>query len=178
MTTVGERIKAVRKSDRVNLTLEKFGERLGVGKTAISSIETGARNLTTQMATAICREFGVNEEWLREGVGEMFAPAPVTEMDALAEQYHMTKNERILVEKILELTPEQRAMVIDFIKRAVSAMNQEDEDPDEVPDQKETSAGSDPDIDAEVEAYRRELELEKRAAERSDQSATGSESAG
>ena len=46
--TQGERIKEIRKS--LDMTLEKFGEKLGVGKTAISNIEKGNRNLTEQMA--------------------------------------------------------------------------------------------------------------------------------
>lgn len=66
----GERIKELRKA--LNLTLEKFGERLGVGKTAISKLEKGERNLTDQMCKSICREFNVNEAWLRDGEGEMF----------------------------------------------------------------------------------------------------------
>lgn len=68
--TQGERIKKIRK--HLDLTMEKFGERLGVGKTAISNIENNNRNLTDQMAVSICREFDVNETWLRTGEGEMF----------------------------------------------------------------------------------------------------------
>lgn len=68
--TQNERVKEARKS--LNLTMEKFGERLGVGKTAISGIETGRRNLTDQMAKAICREFHVDYIWLTTGEGEMF----------------------------------------------------------------------------------------------------------
>lgn len=73
--TQGERVKSVRKS--CNLTLEKFGERLGVTKTAISYVESDKRNLTEQMLKAICREFSVNEDWLRTGSGgseNMFIP--------------------------------------------------------------------------------------------------------
>lgn len=66
----GKRVKILRKS--LNLTLEKFGERVGVTKVAISNIENGNRSLTDQMRTSICREFGVREEWLRDGTGEMF----------------------------------------------------------------------------------------------------------
>ena len=66
----GERIKEIRKY--LDLTMEKFGERLGVGKTAISKLENNERNLTDQMAVSICREFDVNETWLRTGEGEMF----------------------------------------------------------------------------------------------------------
>lgn len=68
--THGERVKEIRK--HLDLTLEKFGEKLGVGKTAISNIENGNRNLTEQMIKAIGREFDVNEYWLRTGEGEMF----------------------------------------------------------------------------------------------------------
>lgn len=72
--TQGERIKELRKA--LDLTLEKFGERLGVGKTAISKLEKGERNLTDQMCKSICREFNVNEEWLRDGTGDMEAIKP------------------------------------------------------------------------------------------------------
>lgn len=66
----GNRVRELRKT--IGLTLEKFGEPLGVGKTAISNIENGNRNLTDQMIISICREYNVNEEWLRTGEGEMF----------------------------------------------------------------------------------------------------------
>lgn len=68
--TQGERIKEVRNS--LGLTLEKFGDRLGVTKVAISNIEKGNRNLTEQMTKSICREFGVDYMWLTTGEGEMF----------------------------------------------------------------------------------------------------------
>lgn len=68
--TQGERIKDVRNS--LGLTLEKFGEKLGVTKTAISRIEKGERSLTEQMTKSICREFSVDYIWLTTGEGEMF----------------------------------------------------------------------------------------------------------
>lgn len=71
----GERVKAVR--DEKHMTMEQFGEHLGVTKVAISNIEKGKRNLTEQMIKSICREFGVNEDWLRTGAGgpdNMFIP--------------------------------------------------------------------------------------------------------
>lgn len=70
--TQGERVKAVRMSSEVNLTLEKFGNRLGVSKASISNIENGNRNLTEQMTKSICREFGVDYIWLTSGEGKMF----------------------------------------------------------------------------------------------------------
>ena len=65
--TVNERIKEVRKSSK--LTMEKFGDRIGVTKAAISKIEKGNRGVTEQMIKSICREFGYNESWLRDGIG-------------------------------------------------------------------------------------------------------------
>lgn len=68
--TQGERIKDVRNS--LGLTLEKFGEKLGVTKTAISRLEKGERSLTEQMTKSICREFSVDYMWLTTGEGGMF----------------------------------------------------------------------------------------------------------
>ena len=68
--TENERVKEVRKT--LNLTLEKFGERIGVTRGSMSNIENGNRNLTEQMAKSICREFGVDYMWLTTGEGEMF----------------------------------------------------------------------------------------------------------
>lgn len=68
--TSNERVRLIRKS--LNLTMDKFGYRLGVGKTAISGIETGRNSLTDQMAKSICREFNVDYIWLTTGDGEMF----------------------------------------------------------------------------------------------------------
>lgn len=68
----GERIKILRK-ELLKMTMEKFGEALGVSKAAISRIESGAVSLTEQNRISICREFGVRSEWLRYGEGEPFA---------------------------------------------------------------------------------------------------------
>ena len=67
---MNERIKQLRKE--LGLTLEKFGERLGVSKVAISLIENGKNALTDQMFKSICREFNVDYIWLTTGDGEMF----------------------------------------------------------------------------------------------------------
>lgn len=70
MSTENERIKEVRKA--VGLTQEKFGEKVGMKKSSISTTETGSNAVSNQLRTAVCREFHVNEEWLRTGNGEMF----------------------------------------------------------------------------------------------------------
>lgn len=64
------RVRELRKS--LGLTLENFSERLGVGKSAISKLERGENNVSDQMFKSICREFNVNEDWLRNDIGPMF----------------------------------------------------------------------------------------------------------
>lgn len=68
--TENERVKYIRNS--LGLTLEKFGSKLGVTKVAISNIEKANRNITEQMRKSICREFNINEDWLRTGKGEIY----------------------------------------------------------------------------------------------------------
>lgn len=68
--TKGERVKEIRRT--LNLTLDKFGEKIGVTKQTISRIENGINNLTEQMAKSICREYNVDYIWLTTGEGDMF----------------------------------------------------------------------------------------------------------
>lgn len=111
--TQGERIRNIRK--KLNLTLEKFGGKLGVGKTAISNIEKGKRNLTEQMALSICREYNVNYDYLMDGEGEIFDDLPQTVLDELCAQYDLDDLDRNLVEMYLEI-PEQ---VRDYLKQEI-----------------------------------------------------------
>jgi len=63
------RIKEIRKSH--NLTQQEFADRLGVGRSTIAGYENGERIPVSAVITLISREFGVNEEWLRNGTGKM-----------------------------------------------------------------------------------------------------------
>lgn len=74
---MNNRIKIVRKN--AGLTLEKFGERLGITASSCSAIETGKNNPSEQTIRAICREFNVDESWLRTGEGEMFRTPSLAE---------------------------------------------------------------------------------------------------
>lgn len=68
--TVGGRIRQVRKS--LNLTLEKFGQQIGLKKNSLSQLENNVNAVTEQNIKSICREFGVDYIWLTTGKGEMF----------------------------------------------------------------------------------------------------------
>ncbi len=65
-----DRIKKIRKDHK--LTQVKFGEIIGVKGNTVTGYETGLRNPTDSVLLSICREFGVNEYWLRTGDGDMY----------------------------------------------------------------------------------------------------------
>ena len=104
--TQGERVKEIRTV--LSLTLEKFGEKLGVGKTAISKIEKSERSLTDQMAKSICREYNVNYDWLMDEDGDMFSDLPQTVLDELCLQYELDDLDRFIVELYVGLPKDVR----------------------------------------------------------------------
>lgn len=65
-----DRIKKIRKE--ANLTQEKFAERLGLKRNTIATYETGKSEPMDNIVVSICREFGVNEDWLRDGTAPMY----------------------------------------------------------------------------------------------------------
>ena len=71
--TINERIRELRKM-HLHLSAEEFGSRIGVTRSAVTNIEVGLRGVTDQMFRSIVREFDVNEDWLRNGEGEVFVP--------------------------------------------------------------------------------------------------------
>ena len=124
--TQGERVKEVRRTQ--GLTLEKFGERLGVKKNSVSQIENGHNRLTDQMAKAICREFGVSESWLRTGEGELFIQISRDQeiMDFVADTMQDDKDNfrrRFLL--ALSRLPEERWADIEAFARQITAENKE-----------------------------------------------------
>lgn len=65
--TIEDRILIIR--EKLELSQEEFGERIGVTKSTISLLERKLRNPSERVIRDICREFNINEEWLRNGVG-------------------------------------------------------------------------------------------------------------
>lgn len=116
------------------MTLERFGEPLGVGKTAISKIEKGERNLTEQMSKSICREYGVCEEWLKTGEGEMFKK-PSDEVgyyveDLLEYEGHGNPFYDMIIEmmkKYHELDEKSKTIIRNYFKNVQDSINEKQE---------------------------------------------------
>ena len=109
---IGERIKELRKA--LGLTQTAFGERIGLKQNSVALIEAG-RATSDQTIFAICREFRVNEDWLRTGAGEMFVPTPASIVDELAEEYHLCPEAQAMVEKFITLDPAAQLAVFDYM---------------------------------------------------------------
>lgn len=101
---MNERIKAMRKA--VSLTQTEFANRLGLAQNTIAAYESGKRSPNDAIIRAICKEFNVNEQWLREGEGSIFVEMT---RDEIINQY--------LGELVKSKDPE-----VDFQKRFVRAL--------------------------------------------------------
>jgi len=106
--TIGERVKELRK--QINLTQQAFADRLNLKRNTVGSYEVNVVEPSDRTISDICREFNVNETWLRTGEGEMFNQ--ITQSEKLAAFLaDITANEedsfkRQFVEVLAELEPE------------------------------------------------------------------------
>ena len=72
---MNERLKKIRL--KYNMTQEEFGNKIGIeSRSHISALEKGNRSITDRIVNDVCREFNINEEWLRTGNGDMEKDAP------------------------------------------------------------------------------------------------------
>lgn len=67
---MNKRLKELR--SKLGLSQAVFAEKIGIKQTSYSDIETGRRELTERNLNLICKEFNVDENWLRNGEGSMF----------------------------------------------------------------------------------------------------------
>lgn len=125
--TQNERVKEIRKT--LGLTLEKFGERIGVTRGSMSNIENGNRNLTEQMTKSICREFSVDYMWLTTGEGEMFIDTDddfIERIDRImAGEDEARKN---LFKFMLELSDDDIAALDRLMKKAIKFTQDKEKD--------------------------------------------------
>lgn len=127
-----ERIRKLRRI--LDLTQEKFAERIGIKRNTVATYESGRNEPVDSVVALICREFHVNEEWLRNGTGEMFAQDSEDEMQALTEKYSLSAADRILIEKFVSLKADTRNAILEFMKDVVASMQESAGDYSDIPD--------------------------------------------
>jgi len=168
---VKERIKQLRK--KLELTQQVFSERIGIKRNTIAMYEMGKTIPSDQTILSICREFNVNEEWLRTGKGEIFLPESNDELKALAKKYNLSYGTQILIEKIVRMKESDRQVILNYcmeVSEALSAGNYKliTEEAATMEPIKTTKKSplTKSDIPREIEKYRAALELEVSQAEK------------
>ena len=109
-----DRIKTIRKT--LGLTLNEFANRIGISNQAVSHWEHG-RPVPESRIRSICQIFNINEEWLRNGVGDMFLEQPKTDLQSYSD-------DEVLNESILRLysslSPEYRVVARKIMSKVQS----------------------------------------------------------
>lgn len=128
--TIGDRVREIRKSK--GLTLEQFGERIGVTKSTVSRLENDGVALTNQTATAICAIYNVREEWLRNGAGDMFRVMDAGDHLAELAGRVLGENGDDLIDRLCamlaDLTPDEKDFIYRIACRLVSESTEKGEE--------------------------------------------------
>lgn len=124
--SVGKRIKELRK-DHLHLNQTDFGAPLGLTYSAIGGYEKEIRGVSDATILSICREYGVREEWLRDGAGDVFASGqvPSTIVSNLAQEYDLDLMDQNLIAEYLKLDKQSREVLKGYIRRVFLASDEE-----------------------------------------------------
>lgn len=112
-----DRLKELRK--QLGLTMEEFGSKLGVRKTTISSLENGVNNFTEQMILSICNVYNVNEQWLRNGTGDMFVEDTDSLIEKIISDYPLDKLSQTILKTYIELDPKKRE-IFNYVMKQIA----------------------------------------------------------
>ncbi len=113
---MNKRIKQLRKA--LDLTQQEFANRIGVKRNTVATYEGGRNAPVDAVSSLICKEFGVNEDWLRHGTGDMFIEKTTFSLDDYANDNHLTSVEKEIVLGFMELAPDIRNAVYDIFRKA------------------------------------------------------------
>lgn len=155
---MNERIKLIR--EKLGLSQETLGKALGIGRSAVSRIESGTNALTEANIRLLCQQYGVNRKWLESGEGEMFLQGDDAVIADVAEKYHLSELDKEAFKLYLKLDERERQGLMSF---SFSLAGKILENPALYREYKrargELPKLSQADIEVEVAAYRAELEL-------------------
>ena len=118
---MGERILFVRKNCG-SLSQEEFADKLGLTKSAISGYETGRRIPPDSVLKHIAHIFQLDEDWLKDGVGEPFFPTPDDALDELFFQFECSDFERSFLTAYFYLPDKDRYVFSSYLERIFHAM--------------------------------------------------------
>lgn len=127
---MNERIKTIREDRK--LSQSEFADMLDLKRNSISLIELGKRNPSDRTINDICREFSVNEHWLRTGEGEPYIKGSEDELAELVGRLYKDKGSMRykmsleLCRAMEKMTDEQLMAFAEFVKRLAEAATSEE----------------------------------------------------
>lgn len=116
-----ERISRIRHEEK--LSQEEFGARLDITQTYVWMIESGKRVPSERLFKSICREFGVNEHWLRTGEGEMRRPSVSDTVEEIAQSNDLGEEDRETLSEFIKLPLESQKVLIDYLRNTLERMD-------------------------------------------------------
>lgn len=114
---MGERIKKVRQEK--HLTQQAFADKIGTTQNTIARYEMNTRTPPNAVLSLICREFHVNETWLRTGEGEMYTQQKEA---LLLNDPSLDDADRALLASYIEAPPGLRQQIKEFLFQTVQRM--------------------------------------------------------
>ncbi|MEE3499518.1 MAG: helix-turn-helix transcriptional regulator [Ruminococcus bromii] len=117
--TICERLTTIRTDS--GKSKAEFANNLNVSPSLITMLENGTRELSKRTAADICEKFNVNPEWLETGKGEPYNDAKTPTLKLLKAEYKLDDLDIQIIEKYLELSPIERQVFKDYIKKIRSA---------------------------------------------------------
>lgn len=118
--TIGERIKKVRKAK--SLTQQVFADNIGIKQNSVALLESGKRSPSDQTIAFICKTYHVNEEWLRTGAGEMFAPEDGSLLKRIASERNLSPRASAFLGAFLSLPDDEQEAFARAIEDAAQKM--------------------------------------------------------
>ena len=115
LNTINERLKHLRKNV-LRLTQSELGNTLGLGKAAVSKMESNTSTITEQNIKLICKEFNVNYDWLVDGNGDIFIDTDRTTIELLADDYKLRPVEVSLIEEFVKLDEDERNVLLNYLQ--------------------------------------------------------------
>lgn len=113
------RIKEIRKANG-NMSQELFGKRLGLTGATISRLESGDRQPTEAIILSMCREYDVNEDWLRTGEGEMRLKQSEEDAKRMGRlMLGMSENKKKLFRILADMPDELLDEMISYMKKEI-----------------------------------------------------------
>ncbi len=132
---MNERIRSLIKALKIKQA--EFAQRIGVSRPFVSELCSGAKNPSDRTIADICREFGVNEHWLRTGEGDMFVN-PSREEEVMRFAATVIRNpssefQRQALSLLAKLTPEQWQLMEQMARKLLQEQAKESPQPEESP---------------------------------------------